>query len=162
MDRGQGGSRLEHEVAVKCWWRQSRNRKSQGHHDCGTIIPAYFYLIKTIVILGVCWDEEVINRSGNTEKKTRKWLTWNSGDCGCLHKGLDMIVWGKEMESKKSLWGFLEIVMSFFLSWGVDINHVITFFKIFVTFFKYIYILKYFTIKIREKQFGNKINVPFC
>ena len=34
------------------------------------------------------------------------------------------------MESKKSLWGFLEIVMSFFLSWGVDINHVITFFKI--------------------------------
>lgn len=66
------------------------------------------------------------------------------------------------MESKKSLWGFLEIVMSFFLSWGVDINHFITFFKIFVTFFKYIYILKYFTIKIREKQFGNKINVPFC
>lgn len=50
-------------------------------------MPAYFCLIKTIVILGVCWDEEVINRSGNTEKKTRKWLTWNSGDSGCLISG---------------------------------------------------------------------------
>lgn len=114
--------------------------ESQGHHDHGTIIPAYFYLIKTIVIWGVCWDEEVINRSGNTEKKTRKWLTWNSGDCGYLHKGLDMTVWGKEMESKKSSWGLLEIVMSFFLSWGIGINHFIIFFKFFVTFFKYVYI----------------------
>lgn len=137
---GNAAAILNPEGAVKCWWWQSKNRNSQGHHDRGTVIPGYFYLIKTIVIWGVCWDEEVINRSGNTEKKTRKWLTRNSGDCGYLHKGLDTIVWGKEMESKKSSWGLLEIVMSFFLSWSIGINHFIIFFKFFVTFFKYVYI----------------------